>query len=82
MAESRRGDLGFQAFPTLSIGAVRVQARQYDSHREVAAAASVAKKQAKKDSKSAAGRVIGGSVFIERRRPSADTVMPVFRQLN
>ena len=82
MAESRRGDLGFQAFPTLSIGAVRVQSRQYDSHREVAAAASVAKKQAKKDSKAQPGRVIGGSVFIERRRPNVELAVPPARQLN
>lgn len=82
MAESRRGDLGFQPLPTLSIGAVRVRSRQYDSHREVAAAASVAKKQAKKASKSQPDRVIGGSVFIERRRAHVDLPSPIGRQLN
>jgi len=81
MAENRRGELGFQSLPTLSIGAVRVQSGQFESHREVAAAASVAKKQAKKRAKDPGG-VIGGSVFIERRRLGADIVVPASRQLN
>jgi hypothetical protein len=54
--------------PTLSIGAVRVQHGDCESHREVAAAASAAKKQAKKERKQIAGEMIGGHVFIERRR--------------
>lgn len=66
MAENRRGELGLQALPTLSIGAVRVQPGQFDSHREVAAAASVAKKQAKKGARHGE-RLIGGRVFVERR---------------
>jgi diguanylate cyclase (GGDEF)-like protein len=82
MAENRRGELGFQALPTLSIGAVRIQPGQYDSHREVAAAASVAKKQAKKRSKEQVGGVIGGSVFIERRQPAVESAAVVIRQLN
>lgn len=81
MAENRRGELGFQSLPTLSIGAVRVGAGHFESHREVAAAASVAKKQAKKRAKEPGG-VIGGSVFIERRRPNVDGGGPVVRQLN
>ena len=67
LAENRRGELALQRLPSLSIGAVRVNAGQCDSHREVAAAASVAKKQAKKASKMP-GREQRGSVFVERRR--------------
>lgn len=69
MAENRRGELGFQALPTLSIGAVRVGPGECESHREVAAAASAAKKQAKKKSKNPASEPLGSSLFIERRRP-------------
>lgn len=61
LGENRKGELVFHPLPSLSIGALRVEAGLYDSHREVAAAASGAKKQAKKQG--------GGSVFIERRRP-------------
>jgi diguanylate cyclase (GGDEF)-like protein len=67
MADNRRGEFGFQRLPTLSVGAVSVMPGQCESHREVAAAASVAKKQAKKRTKEVSGG-IGGSVFIERRR--------------
>lgn len=73
LAENRRGELGLQALPTLSIGAVRVVRGQFDSHREVAAAASVAKKQAKKGAKQGE-RLIGGHVFIERRRGASETL--------
>jgi len=68
MAENRRGELGFQALPTLSIGAVRVGPGECDSHREVAAAASSAKKQAKKKSKDPTSEPLGSSLFIDRRR--------------
>ncbi|PKO87130.1 MAG: diguanylate cyclase [Betaproteobacteria bacterium HGW-Betaproteobacteria-10] len=71
MAENRRGELGFQALPTLSIGAVRVGAGECESHREVAAAASAAKKQAKKKSKNLASEPLGSSLFIDRRRPGS-----------
>ena len=67
LAENRKGELVFQPLPSLSIGALRVEAGLYDSHREVAAATSAAKKQAKK-----AG---GGTVFIERRRPRPEAVV-------
>ncbi len=82
MAENRRGELTFNALPTLSIGAVRAQAGEYESHREVAAAASAAKKQAKKKAKSADSETqLGGSLFIERRRP-AGAELPAVRMLN
>jgi diguanylate cyclase (GGDEF)-like protein len=66
MAENRKGEMCFQPLPTLSIGAVRVIPGECESHREVAAAASDAKKQAKKEKKNLAGGA-AGSVFIERR---------------
>lgn len=69
MAENRRGELVFQVLPTLSIGAVRIGPGEYESHREVAAAASEAKKQAKKGAKR--DGCIAGQLFIERRRSSA-----------
>ncbi len=68
MAENRRGELSFQALPTLSIGAVRIAAGEYESHREVAAATSVAKKQAKKKLKGQGQDFPGGNLFIERRQ--------------
>lgn len=68
MAENRRGELSFQASPTLSLGAVRVAAGECESHREVAAAASAAKKQAKKRARMTDAEPSGGSLFIERRR--------------
>jgi len=71
MAENRRGELGFQALPTLSIGAVRVGPGECESHREVAAAASAAKKQAKKKSRNQFSEALGSSLFIDRRRPGA-----------
>ncbi|HEX6733560.1 MAG TPA: GGDEF domain-containing protein [Azonexus sp.] len=68
MAENRRGELSFQPLPTLSIGAVRIAAGECESHREVAVAASIAKKQAKKRAKWPGGEAPPGSLFIERRR--------------
>ena len=68
LAENRKGELVLQAFPTLSIGAVSVDSGEYESHREVAAAASVAKKEAKKAGKKLPGERLAGRVFIERRR--------------
>ncbi|WP_226406200.1 GGDEF domain-containing protein [Dechloromonas denitrificans] len=82
MAENRRGEIGFQPLPTLSIGAVRVGAGECESHREVAAAASAAKKQAKKKSK-AGDDPFGGSVFIERRRAGqGEPALAMGRMLN
>jgi diguanylate cyclase (GGDEF)-like protein len=83
MAENRRGELSFQALPTLSIGAVKVGPGDCESHREVASAASAAKKQAKKKAKAAASDPLGGSLFIERRRLGAgEAVLSVARTLN
>lgn len=67
MAENRRGELSFQPLPALSIGAVRVAAGECESHREVSAAASAAKKQAKKRVKGPNADSMGGGLFVERR---------------
>ncbi|MFZ2267773.1 MAG: diguanylate cyclase [Azonexus sp.] len=83
MAENRRGEFAFHPLPTLSIGAVRVLAGSYDSHREVAAAASAAKKQAKKKARHPGSEMLGGSVFVERRNPVAnEAVRLLVRALN
>ncbi|AXS80901.1 GGDEF domain-containing protein [Dechloromonas sp. HYN0024] len=76
MAENRRGELSFQALPTLSIGAVKVASGDCESHREVAAAASAAKKQAKKKGRDPANEPLGGSLFVERRRVAVADVAP------
>lgn len=70
MAENRRGEMVFHPLPTLSIGAVRVVPGEYESHRDVAAAAAEAKKQAKKEKKNIRSTACG-AVFIERRRAPA-----------
>lgn len=83
LAENRKGEVVFQALPTLSIGVVNVQAGECESHREVAAAASDAKKQAKKAGKNSAGRAPTGHVFVERRRIAMGEVSaPSARLLN
>lgn len=66
--EDRLGNEHFYPFGSLSIGAVRVSADAFASHHEVAGAMSNAKKQAKK--------IIGNSMFIERRKIAAESDMP------
>ena len=68
LAENRKGELGFQLLPSLSVGAVKVAPGDCESHREVASAASAAKKQAKKRSRENLVDINQGAVFIERRR--------------
>jgi hypothetical protein len=54
-----------------------------ESHREVASAASAAKKQAKKKAKDSANEPMGGSLFVERRRiGSLDVAPPAVRYMN
>lgn len=60
LAEDRRGETVFHPLTSLSIGALRVEPGQFASHHQIAAAASEAKKQAKK--------IAGNSLFIERRQ--------------
>jgi diguanylate cyclase (GGDEF)-like protein len=74
LAENRKGELVLQALPTLSIGVVAVDSCEYESHREVAAAASVAKKQAKKAGKHITGERMSGRVFVERRHPRSEAI--------
>lgn len=64
-AEDRQGNLTQHPLISLSIGAVRVDPSEYASHNEVAAAATLAKKEAKKTP--------GNSLFIERRSAGAET---------
>jgi len=59
-AEDRRGNTIFHPLPSLSIGALVVEAQRFASHREVSGAVANAKKQAKK--------MPGNALFIERRR--------------
>jgi len=58
-AEDRQGTLTQHPLISLSIGAVQVNPNAFGSHNEVAAAATIAKKEAKKTA--------GNSLFIERR---------------
>jgi hypothetical protein len=58
--EDRRGNAIFHALPTLSLGCLVVGSEDFQSHHEVSAAVSAAKKQAKK--------IFGNSLFVERRR--------------
>jgi EAL domain-containing protein (putative c-di-GMP-specific phosphodiesterase class I)/GGDEF domain-containing protein len=57
--DDRQGNKTFYPYSSLSIGAVRVVPEQFASHHEVAAAMTVAKKEAK--------RLTGNSLFYERR---------------
>jgi len=59
-SEDRCGRTVFHPLPSLSIGVVTVEPEYFQSHHEVATAAAVAKKQAKK--------LLGNSLFIERRQ--------------
>ncbi len=63
-SEDRCGNTVFHPLPTLSIGVVIVDPEHFQSHHEVATAAAVAKKQAKK--------ITGNSLFVERRQSGAD----------
>ena len=62
-AENRRGQTVFYPLPSLSIGVVPVTSDGFDSHREISAAATEAKKNAKKTQ--------GSSLFVERRLPAS-----------
>lgn len=59
--EDRRGQPVFHPLPCLSIGVVVVEPGMFQSHHEVSAAISAAKKQAKK-------KINGSGLFIERRK--------------
>jgi diguanylate cyclase (GGDEF)-like protein len=59
LSEDRRGEKVFYPLVSLSLGVVKVETGQYDSHHQIATAATESKKQAKK--------IPGNSLFIERR---------------
>lgn len=62
-SEDRQGHRLFYPYVSLSIGVVRVDPASYPSHHEISSATAFAKKQAKK--------LIGNSLFLERRVNSA-----------
>jgi diguanylate cyclase (GGDEF)-like protein len=67
-SEDRQGRIIFHPSPALSIGAVHIDPRRFESHHEVSAASARAKKMAK--------QIRGNSLFIEPRRQGA-VLMPV-----
>ena len=67
-AEDRQGNRTFHPLISLSVGAVRVDPKLFGSHHEVAAAATMAKKMAKKTS--------GNSLFLDRRSFPPTSAMP------
>lgn len=63
ISEDRQGKKVFYSLISLSLGAIKVEARQYYTHHQIATAAAEAKKQAKK--------IHGNSLFLDRRQQSA-----------
>ena len=59
LSEDRQGKKVFYSLISLSVGAIRVEPRQFYSHHQIATAATEAKRQAKK--------IHGNSLFIDRR---------------
>jgi len=64
-SEDRHNQVIFHPLVSLSIGASHITADQYFSHHEVSAAATAAKKMAK--------RTLGNSLFIEQRNATAQS---------
>ncbi len=60
ISEDRQGKKVFYSLISLSLGAIKVEARQYYTHHQIATAAAEAKKQAKK--------IHGNSLFLDRRQ--------------
>lgn len=65
LSEDRQGSQVIHGLPTLSIGSVPVHPDCSAPHHEISARATEAKRMAK--------RIVGNSLFIERRRPGAST---------
>lgn len=63
ISEDRQGKKVFYSLMSLSIGAIRVEPRQYYTHHQIATAAAESKKQAKK--------IHGNSLFMDRRQQTA-----------
>ena len=68
MAEDRRGNQQCFDLTSLSIGAVVVERATFNTHSEVAAAATEAKKMAKRER--------GNALFVERRRYPVSSIKP------
>ena len=62
-SEDRQGRKVFYSLMSLSLGAIKVEPREYYSHHQIAASAAEAKKQAKK--------IHGNSLFLDRRQEPA-----------
>ncbi|MCP2007381.1 GGDEF domain-containing protein [Duganella violaceipulchra] len=60
ISEDRQGKKVFYSLMSLSIGAIRVEPRQYYTHHQIATAAAESKRQAKK--------IHGNSLFVDRRQ--------------
>ena len=60
LSEDRQGKKVFYSLMSLSLGAIKVEPRQYYSHHQIATAAAESKKQAKK--------IHGNSLFLDRRQ--------------
>jgi diguanylate cyclase (GGDEF)-like protein len=69
LAEDRRGEKQSFGLTSLSIGAVPVERATFNTHSEVAAAASEAKKMAKREA--------GNALFVERRRYPTSSIKPL-----
>jgi diguanylate cyclase (GGDEF)-like protein len=69
LAEDRRGEMQAFLLTSLSIGAVPVEGATFNSHSEVASAATEAKKMAKREA--------GNSLFVERRRYPTSSLKPI-----
>lgn len=59
-SEDRRGNHVFHPLVTLSLGVVKVEPSQFGTHHQISTAAADAKKQSKK--------IVGNSLFIDRRQ--------------
>lgn len=72
LSEDRRGSPVFNPLVTVSLGALKVEPGHFCSHHQIATAAAEAKRQAK--------RILGNSLFIDRRAGPCATVLPVVDQ--
>lgn len=63
ISEDRQGKKVFYSLISLSLGAIKVEPRQYYTHHQIATAAAEAKKQAKK--------IHGNNLFLDRRQDTA-----------
>ena len=71
--ENREGQRVFVPLASLSLGVVHVEAARFSAYHQVAAAAALAKKEAK--------MVAGNSIFVERRLPAPGCAAEIDRPL-